>query len=312
MRLALTIPFEGIALRDLEPLVKSAEAAGYDELWSAETSGADGFTPLALAAAWTDRVRLGTGVVNPYTRGVAVLAQHAAALQDASRGRFVLGLGASSDRIVQRWNGIPFEKPLTRMREALETLRPVLDGARGPGGFRLQTPPGERVPIYVAALRDKMLALGGELADGVFANFLPLGGTEHVVGVVREAAAGRDVDIMCRFFCIPAPEEQALGVARFMLAAYGTVPVYANFFRGLGWGEQIEPMVQAWEAGNRKGAVALVPDELVREIFLFGAPGEIREQLAAFEERGITTACLALVADPARVPALIGELGPAG
>src|SRR5438874_12092803 len=104
--------------------LRRAEAAGYDDLWSAESTGYDGFTPLALGAAWTERMRLGTGVVNPYTRGPALLAQHAAALAEASRGRFVLGLGSSSNVIVERWNGVPFEKPLTRVRQAVETLRP--------------------------------------------------------------------------------------------------------------------------------------------------------------------------------------------
>ena len=97
LRWGLTLPFAGVTLAEHEDLVRRAEAAGYDDLWSGETNGPDGFTPLALAASWTERIRLGTGVVNPFTRGPAVLAQHAAALQDASGGRFCLGLGSSSD-----------------------------------------------------------------------------------------------------------------------------------------------------------------------------------------------------------------------
>ena len=144
LRWGLTLPFAGVPLAAHEPLVRRAEAAGYDDLWTGETNGPDGFTPLALAAAWTERMRLGTGVVNPYTRGPAVLAQHAAALADASGGRFVLGLGASSNVIVERWNEMPFEKPLTRMRTIVPVLREVLAGGRGPGGFRLETPPPRR------------------------------------------------------------------------------------------------------------------------------------------------------------------------
>ena len=140
-RWGLTLPFAGVPLAATEPLVRRAEAAGWDDLWSGDTSGPDGFTPLALAAAWTERMRLGTGVVNAFTRGPAVLAQHAAALADASGGRFVLGLGSSSDVIVERWNGVPFERPLTKVRETVAALRPVLAGERGPGGFKLETPP---------------------------------------------------------------------------------------------------------------------------------------------------------------------------
>jgi probable F420-dependent oxidoreductase len=304
LRWGLTLPFAGVPLAAHEPLVRRAEAAGYDDLWTGETNGADGFTPLALAAAWTERMRLGTGVVNPFTRGPAVLAQHAAALADASGGRFVLGLGASSNVIVERWNERPFEKPLTRIREAVPVLREVLGGGRGPGGFKLETPPAQPVPIAIAALRDRMLRLGGELGDGTFVNFLPLPAVEHVVARVREgeAAAGRgETEVICRFFCIPG---DGIDVARFMFAAYATVPVYEAFFRGLGYGERIDPMVAAWREGDRKAAVAKVPEELVREIFVFGSPEAMKERLHAFAERGITTLVLTPIGDPDLIEAL--------
>jgi probable F420-dependent oxidoreductase len=301
VRWGLTLPFAGVPLAAHEPLVRRAEAAGYDDLWTGETNGPDGFTPLVLAAAWTERMRLGTGVVNPFTRGPAVLAQHAAALADASGGRFVLGLGSSSDVIVERWNERPFEKPLSRMREVVPVLREVLAGGRGPGGFKLETPPEHPVPIVIAALRDRMLRLGGELGDGTFVNFLPLSATEHVVGRIREGA-NEATEIICRFFCIPG---DGLDVARFMFAAYGTVPVYEAFFRALGWGEAIDPMVQAWRAGDRKLALRHVPEELLREIFVFGDPDAMKERLHQFAERGITT----LVLTPIGAD-LIDELAP--
>src|SRR6476659_9225588 len=173
----MTIPFEGVPLQELGELARRVEDAGYDGLWSAESTHYDGFTPLAVAAEHTERVRLVTGTVNVFTRGPALLAQTAAALADVSGGRFVLGLGASSNVIVERWNGVPFERPLSRMRSAIEALRPVLAGERGPGGFKLETAPEAQVPIVVAALRGKMLGLAAELGYGAFTNFLPLSGT---------------------------------------------------------------------------------------------------------------------------------------
>src|SRR4051794_11922093 len=267
LRWALTVPFSGIPLAEHGELFRRIEAAGYDDVWTSETAGHDGFTPLALAAVHTERLRLATGVVNPFTRGPAVLAQHCVSLADASGGRFVLGLGSSSNVIVERWNGVPFEKPLSRMRAAIEALRPVLAGDRGPGGFRLETPPAAPVPIVVAALRGKMLALAAELGDGAFTTFLPLSGT----GQVAEAFGAPGKELVCRFFCFPAAEEEALPAARRMLVAYATVPVYAAFFRWLGWGERIAPVGSAWEGGDRPRSLEPSPDALVREGFLFGS-----------------------------------------
>jgi probable F420-dependent oxidoreductase len=307
LRWALTVPFTGIPLAEHGELFRRIEAAGYDDVWTSETAGHDGFTPLALAAVHTERLRLATGVVNPFTRGPAVLAQHCAALADASGGRFVLGLGSSSNVIVERWNGVPFEKPLSRMRAAIEGLRPVLAGDRGPGGFRLETPPAEPVPIVVAALRGKMLALAAELGDGAFTNFLPLSGTRQVA----EAFGAPGKELVCRFFCFPAPEEEALGAARRMLVAYATVPVYAAFFRWLGWGERIDPMVSAWEDRDRARALELVPDDLVREVFLFGSADAQRERLRAFADGGITTFVLTPVCEPAEVVRYVEGMAPA-
>jgi probable F420-dependent oxidoreductase len=313
LRWGLTLPFTGVVLAEHEPLVRQAEAAGFDDLWSGETNGPDGFTPLVLAAAWTERMRLGTGVVNPYTRGLPVLAQHAAALQDASGGRFCLGLGSSSNVIVERWNGVPFERPLSRVREAVTTLRPVLAGERGPGGFRLEKPPAEPVPIFVAALRDRMLALGGELGDGTFVNFLPISAVGHVCEQIRagEARAGREpgsTEVVCRFFCIPEPPEAGVGLARFMFAAYAMVPVYERFFRALGWGEALDPMVEAWREGDREAAAERAPEPLIREIFVFGTPEEQRARLDEFAAGGITTFVLTPIASPDRLPELIDGL----
>jgi probable F420-dependent oxidoreductase len=306
LRWGLTVPFTGVPLADHADLFRRIEAGGYDDVWTSETAGHDGFTPLAIAATATERLRLATGVVNPFTRGPAVLAQHCAALADASRGRFVLGLGSSSNVIVEAWNGVPFEKPLSRMREAIEGLRPVLAGERGKGGFKLEAPPTAEVPIVVAALRGRMLGLAAELGDGAFTNFLPLSGTRQVA----EAFGAPDKELVCRFFCFPAPAEEALPAARRMLVAYATVPVYTAFFRWLGWGERIDAMVAAWEEGDRRRALELVPDELVREVFVFGDPDAQRERLGAFADDGITTFVLAPVAEPDAVLRFVEGMAP--
>ena len=297
----MTIPFTGVPLHELGPLIRRIEDAGYDDVWSAEATEFDGFTPLAMAAMNSERLRLVSGIVNVFTRGPTLLAQSAAAMADLSQGRFVLGLGASSNVIVEQWNGIAFRRPLAKVNETVGYLRTVLAGERGPGGFRLASPPEAPVPIVLAALRERMLKLAGEVADGVFANFLPLSGAEQVV-----ATFGRpDKELACRFFSVHGPEEEALALAKRTFVAYATVPVYTEFFRWLGRGEELEPVVEAWNAGDRKRAVELAPEALIRETFLLGPVEAQRERLAQFEAAGIDTAVLALSCTPAELPQII-------
>ncbi len=310
-RWGLTVPLPGLSLSDLESPVKAAEAAGYTDIWSGETQQADGFTPLAQAAGWTEKVRLGTGVVGVFQRGPALLSMEASALADASGGRFALGIGSSSNVIVERWNGIPFEKPLSKVSETIDFLRPALAGERaGPGGFKLDQPPTERVPIIVAALRGKMLALAAEKADGAFTNFLPLGDLERVTEPLAGAPDG--FELLCRFFCIPGSREQAEPIARFMFASYATVPVYERFFRWLGHGPAIDEMVSAWNARDRERALASAPWELIEEIFILGEPAEMREKLDRFVAGGITLPILTPITGPDEMVELITALGPVG
>ncbi len=307
-RWGLTLPLPGVTLAGHEELVKRAEAAGYTDLWSGETNGPDGFTPLALSAAWTERARLGTGIVGVFQRGPALLAQEATALASASDGRFVLGIGSSSDRIVEGWNGIPFERPLSRVRETLAFLRTALAGERTETGFKLESAPAERVPIVLAALRGKMLELAVAQADGAFTNFLPLGGLPKVTAQLDGAPQG--FELLCRFFCLPGEREAVEPLARFMFSSYITVPVYAAFYRWLGYGERIEEMVSAWQSGDRQGAAAAAPWELIEEMFVFGSPEEMRERIDAFVEGGITLPILTPITTPDKLGDLIEALAP--
>jgi probable F420-dependent oxidoreductase len=308
-RWGLTLPLAGTSLADHGEFVKQAEAAGYTDLWTGETAGADGFTPLTLSAAWTERMRLGTGIVGVFQRGPALLAQETAALADASRGRFVLGIGSSSDRIVEGWNGIPFEKPLSKVRETLDFLQTALEGKRTETGFKLETAPAHPIPIVLAALRGKMLELAVERAQGAFTNFLPLAGLPKVAAQVEDAPQG--FELLCRFFCIPGEREQVEPLARFMFSSYITVPVYANFYRWLGYGEQIEPMVSAWEAGDRQAAAEAAPWELIEDMFIFGPPEQMRERLEAFVAGGITLPILTPIVPPDKLGETIAALSPA-
>jgi probable F420-dependent oxidoreductase len=307
-RWGLTLPLPGLTLAAHEELVKRAEVAGYTDFWSGETNGPDGFTPLALSAAWTERARLGTGIVGVFQRGPALLAQEAAALASASDGRFVLGIGSSSDRIVEGWNGIPFERPLAKVRETLDFLDAALAGERTASGFKLESAPAQPIPVVLAALRGKMLELAVERASGAFTNFLPLGGLPKVTAQLKAAPAG--FELLCRFFCLPGEREAVEPLARFMFSSYITVPVYAAFYRWLGYGEQIEPMIEAWESGDRQGAAAAAPWELIEELFIFGSTDQMKERIGAFVTGGITLPILTPITTPDKLGELIEALAP--
>jgi len=207
---------------------------------------------------------------------------------------------------VEQWNDIPFRRPLAKVEETVDYLRTVLAGERGAGGFKLTSPPDKPVPIVLAALRDRMLGLAARIADGAFTNFLPLSRAAQVV----DAFASPEKELACRFFSIHGPEDEALAAAKRIFVAYATVPVYAEFFRWLGFGDEIDPVVKAWNAGERKRALELAPEGLVREIFLLGPVEAQREHLAEFAHAGITTAVLALSSPPNELSALIDAFAP--
>lgn len=306
-RRGMTIPLPGRLHTHRDRLIELADL-GYTDCWSAESDGVDGLTPLALAAAWEPRLRLGTAILPAYTRAPALLAQSVAAMADAAPGRFAVGIGSSSNVIVERWNGIPFVEPYRKVRDVVRFLRDAITGERVDArydtfeisGFRLGAPPEQVPPILVAALRPGMLRLAGSLGDGAIINWLAATDVPQVVGVVNRAAGGAPREIVCRIFVCPSENADVVrAAARRTIAAYLNVPVYRAFHEWLGRGELLGDMWGAWEAGDRKAALAAIPDQVVDELFVHGSPAECREQIARYHANGVTTSALAVFAlDP--------------
>ena len=294
-RYGVTIPLTGASLMDQRAWIEELPDLGYTDVWSAEVDGIDAFTPLLLASQWAPSLRLGPAIVPIYTRGPALIAQSAAALAIESGGQFVMGLGTSSNVIVERWNGIPFEKPYQRMLDTVRFTRAALTGEKitqdydsfSIKGFRLSAVPKEPVKILVAALREGMLRLAGREADGAIINWLAPDDVLKVAPVVHAGGDGKE--IVARIFVLATDDpDLARGTARSMIAAYLNVPVYAAFHEWLGRGEQLKPMWDAWQSGDRKGALAAIPDAVVDELVVWGPPEKIRETVERYMANGVT------------------------
>jgi len=317
-RYGITIPFDGIPLAGQRDLVAALPDLGYTDVWSSEVDGADGFTPLVLASVWAPALRLGTAIAPVFTRGPATLAQSAAALAAAAPGRVAIGIGASSDVIVERWNGIPFDRPLPRVRDTARFLRAALSGQKvteryetfAVDGFRLGLVPDSPPRLLVAALRPRMLRLAGRESDGAILNWLAPGDVGTVIPYVHAAGPGKEIAARI-FVAATGDTEAARGIGRRALAAYLNVPVYRAFHEWLGRGERLAPMWQAWAAGDRKGALAALDDDLVDELVVHGAPEACRARVLQYGEAGVHTPILALLPTGGDLRETVRGLGPA-
>jgi probable F420-dependent oxidoreductase len=302
VRWGLTLPLTGVPLPAQRDLVASLPDLGYTDVWSAELNGVDAFTPLTLASQWAPQLRLGTAIVGIYTRAPVALAVQAGTLAALAPGKFVMGIGTSSQVAVEQWNGIPFEKPYQRSRDMLRFLREALAGGKvshqyetfSVDGFRLDPAPEVPPALALAALRAGMVRLAAAEAGIAITNWLAPKDVPQVRGV-----AGPECELVARIFVCPTTDlDMARFIGKRMIAAYLTVPVYAAFHQWLGRGEIIEPMLAAWNSGDRKGALAAIPDELVDELVIHGPLEYCRERVAEYHATGLDTPVIAITPTP--------------
>jgi probable F420-dependent oxidoreductase len=303
-RHGMTIPFDGVPLHAQRDWIVELADLGYTDVWSSEANGADAFTPLALASTWAPSLRLGTAIVPAFTRGPGLLAQSVGTLAQAAPGRFVVGVGTSSNVIVEGWNGIPFDEPYKRTRDVVRFLRRALAGEKVTGefdtfsvrGFKLGMMPEQPVPILVAALREGMLRLAGREGDGAIINWLSADDVATVAPIVQQAGDGTPREVVARIFVAPTDDADTVrGMGRFAIAAYLNVPVYAAFHEWLGRGDRLAEMWRLWKEGDRKAALAAIPDSVVDELIVWGPPEKCREHVQRYVDNGVTTPALALL-----------------
>lgn len=292
-RLGLTFPTFPLDVRASCELAARAEELGYTDGWTAETAGPDGLAVATALGVSTRSMRIGCAIVPAFTRPPALMAMGALAAHQASAGRFILGIGASSPVIVGGWMGMDFERPYTRVAETLDALRTALSGEKVEitgttlqvSGFRLEQPAD--VPIYIAALGPKMMALAGARADGI-ALYLA---AEEGVRVARKAVG--DKEIVARILCAPdVPVDDVRPFLKRQMTPYIAVPAYNAFIRAQGFEQEAEELATRWAAGDRSGAVEAVSDGLIDALCLLGTAEECKERLDSFREAGLDTPIL--------------------
>jgi len=282
MRFGVTIPFEHLSSTGLREQLGEAARLGIEEAWSYERNVFDAFTPLAAAAAVAPGMRLGTSIVPVFTRPPGLLAMSAAGLAELAPGRFVLGVGGSTETIVTGWMGVPFAKPLQRVRETVLTVRALLDGERV-GKLTLFRPPAVPPPIYVAALGERMLRLAGEIADGVV---FFMASAAAVPGLLR--GTGRDLDSVARVIVLCGRDHSRnLAFARRFITGYAILPFYARLLESQGWGPAVRAVQRRWEAGDRSGANLEVPEEMAESLMLFETDARLAERVDEYERAGL-------------------------
>jgi probable F420-dependent oxidoreductase len=304
-RWGMTVPLGGVPLADHAAVFAALADAGFTDAWSSEVAGSDAFTPLTLAAAWEPRLRLGSAIAPVFTRGPGLLAMTAAALAETAPERFRLGIGASSPVVVGDWNAADFTDPYARSRDMLRFLRRALAGEMvdetyetfAVRRFRLERPPATPPRVLLAALRPGMLRLAAAQADGVILNWLSAADVPAVLTETK--AAGPDFEVVARIFVCPTEDASyARTLGRRLIAAYLTVPAYAEFHRWLGREPVFGAMWRAWAAGDRKGALAAIPDAVVDELIVHGSPAECRAKVRAYADAGVAVPVMALLPTP--------------
>jgi F420-dependent oxidoreductase-like protein len=300
--------------------VVEAERLGVDTVWTAEAWGQDAVAPLAFLAARTERIRLGTGIMQISARAPAMTAMTALTMATISHNRFILGLGVSGPQVVEGLHNQAYKGPLTRLQETVDIVKLAFAGERLqydgqyhqlplPGGegkaLRLSQPGNPNIPIYLATIGPKALAYTGEVADGwLGTSFTPEHAEAHLsylrAGAERSGRQLEQMDIQVGGTVAFGDDLRALIDARkpgvaFTLGAMGSARTnfYNDAFRRGGWEEAAREVQRLWVAGKREEACARVPDEMVMQTNFLGDANAVRERIRAYKKAGVTTLRLA-------------------
>ena len=277
-----------------------------DSIWVPESWGRESFSTLGAIAQITNKVRLGTSIISIFARTPATVAMGATTLDMLSNKRAVIGLGSSTEAIVEGWHGAPFEQPVARMREYVECLRLMMSGEKASytGKFYnlknfklLHQPPRPHVPLFVAAVNKRMVSLATELADGVLLYMRPLEELEHTIANIKNATVERKFEVALSLICAVSDGEpgKAREKAAKTLAFYVAAgKYYARFLADNGFQDEVERISKAYWASGGDVAAKQVPERMLNSLTIAGTRRECKKALASFVDTGVTLPILQL------------------
>ncbi|MDG2427672.1 MAG: LLM class flavin-dependent oxidoreductase [Acidimicrobiales bacterium] len=310
MKLGVTMPVEdGLSAKDFVRIAVEAEELGYDTVVCGEISGAEVMATLGMMAARTSRVRLASGIIPTTTRAPVLAAMGFATLSSMAPGRIAVGLGASSPIVVGDWHGRDFKKPLSTTRDFIKIFRAAISGEKvsmetetlRTHNFRLTIDPEGDLPIWLAAINDRMLRLAGAIADGVFLTWCPPTEVQKKVDLVRAGAieAGRDpseIEVVLSFWGFEGNDDDVSIVrerCRRSILAYAMVPTHQSAF--LDAFPTLARAASAWEAGDRKKALDLTGDDVLEAMCPIGPPGVVSDRVRQYVAAGVDLPVLFVV-----------------
>jgi 5,10-methylenetetrahydromethanopterin reductase len=271
-----------------------------DSLWVPESWGRESFSSLGAISQITKKVRLGTSIVNIYSRTPATVAMAAITLDMLSNKRTIIGLGASTAAIVENWHGLQFNRPASRMKEYIECLRLINRGEKVNyngeffkiNNFNILHPPQRtHIPIFMGAVNKKMISLASELADGTLLYLRPLDELKKTVSVLKQTTKGKRFEIACSFICAISNKdpEKARKRAATTLAFYVAVgKYYSKFLVGNGFKTEVEEITAEYRKSGADSAAKFVSDRMLSSIVISGTSEECTESLSRFLLTGIT------------------------
>lgn len=286
-----------LSIQEILEYSKRLGTSNVDTIWIPETWGMENFAMLSATSGVTFTPRIGSSIINVYSRSPAAIAMGAVTVDTLSGGRLVLGLGASSTAIVRGLHGMPFEKPLQRVKEYIEIIRLAMSGRklnyRGEifalKGFDLLIRPiRDKIPIYLAAVNPKMTNLAWEVADGVIFYLRPVDEMRETIRHMRKDS-GRTIDVTCQLItCVSDDETAAIDRARRTISFYVAVgSIYRTFLQRNGFGEQIDAIYDEFKKSGFDKIHELVPDGMVDSLAVAGTPSKCLHKLAEFRRAGL-------------------------